>query len=324
MEQKPVELISEVEPASEVEPVLEVKPSQVKINLKFVLGIVAFSVLLLVIFATFLFSQRQTENSPRNRVFETGDGSVVNRTPTNTDVVTLAPGAITNCPSELSKGLVGYWKMDEGNGNTAYDSSGYGTVVTMNSISWTNGRLGPAILNTIGTIADTPYFAGFTSFTVSAWIKPTQLFGSDHNILQKGDWDDPDLAYRLMYQTDWGSGAGNPNGFWRLQLRTSTGEYFANAPSSPSKSKENVWHLIIGVYNSSDGRVKIFDNGIEIGSNSAFGKVKNNSRPVLIASGFVGTVDDVRIYNRALNMAEISSLYNEGYGCASTVGPSSN
>jgi hypothetical protein len=30
---------------------------------------------------------------------------------------------------------------------------------------------------------------------------------------------------------------------------------------------------------------------------------------------FSGTIDDVRIYNRALNPTEIAALYNSGAGC---------
>ena len=42
--------------------------------------------------------------------------------------------------------LVGYWKFDEGEGDTAYDSSGYGNDGTlMNDPTWTNGISGKAL-----------------------------------------------------------------------------------------------------------------------------------------------------------------------------------
>ncbi|MCM8784556.1 MAG: hypothetical protein NC818_07345 [Candidatus Omnitrophica bacterium] len=39
-------------------------------------------------------------------------------------------------------GLVGWWKLDEGQGTTAYDSSGYGNNGTINGATWAQGVIG--------------------------------------------------------------------------------------------------------------------------------------------------------------------------------------
>jgi hypothetical protein len=68
--------------------------------------------------------------------------------------------------------------------------------------------------------------------------------------------------------------------------------------------------------------MKFFINGVErfdttINNQNRLG----NTYPLLIGSGgrtdkpaeqFVGALDDIRIYNRALTVVEIQSLYHEG------------
>jgi hypothetical protein len=48
--------------------------------------------------------------------------------------------------ANFARGLVGYWKFDEGSGTTANDSSGYGNNGTLyNSPTWTTGKVGGAL-----------------------------------------------------------------------------------------------------------------------------------------------------------------------------------
>ena len=44
--------------------------------------------------------------------------------------------------NNLSDGLVGYWKMDEGVGTTTADSSGNSNTGTLTNVGWTNGKFG--------------------------------------------------------------------------------------------------------------------------------------------------------------------------------------
>ncbi|MFA4831666.1 MAG: hypothetical protein WC618_05915, partial [Patescibacteria group bacterium] len=59
-----------------------------------------------------------------------------------------AYGAITIRPA-LNLGLVGYWSMDEGYGNKAYDQSGNGNTGTLTQMNlssvWQDGKLGRAL-----------------------------------------------------------------------------------------------------------------------------------------------------------------------------------
>ena len=42
-----------------------------------------------------------------------------------------SPNRTKETPLSRDVGLVGYWKLDEGTGTTAYDSSGYGNNGTL-------------------------------------------------------------------------------------------------------------------------------------------------------------------------------------------------
>jgi len=85
--------------------------------------------------------------------------------------------------------------------------------------------------------------------------------------------------------------------------------------SSSSTIINNVWVHITGVYDSSE--VKIYINGVLEGSESVSGPISYSDLPLYIGTAanvpdhfMNGFIDDVRIYNRALDSVEISNLYS--------------
>jgi len=226
-------------------------------------------------------------------------GSTISGTDFNGDLVNISGGSCSDYDS-LKNDLVGYWKFDEGMGATSADSSNNNLTASISPSAlsnWTDiTKVGShAIKNTVGTISNTGSLQGMSALTISAWVYPTLLSGTDRHIVNKGQWNsDPPMSYRLMYQTDWGSGSGYPKGYWQFQLRTTTGGYIAKDENSTSASKDNQWYLITGVYDGT--KVYFYKNG-----------TTNNYNPK-IGAGFIGTIDDVRVYERGLSLAEISNL----------------
>jgi len=87
------------------------------------------------------------------------------------------------------------------------------------------------------------------------------------------------------------------------------------------------WYHVAGVYDASAHTLKLYLNGADnsgtLSGGPVTGSIKNSTANALIGArsggsteGFNGTLDEVRIYNRALTAAEISALYNSGAGCS--------
>ena len=84
----------------------------------------------------------------------------------------------------------------------------------------------------------------------------------------------------------------------------------------------NDWQHVAGVFSGSLNRLRLYVNGIEIASGTPSATIVQNLHEVTIGSrqdaaaeynlNFVGTIDDVRIYNRPLTPREIRALSAAG------------
>jgi hypothetical protein len=82
------------------------------------------------------------------------------------------------------------------------------------------------------------------------------------------------------------------------------------------------WHHLAGVFDSQTNTLKMYVDGVQDGSTeTTSGTLLTSTQPVSIGSAepnyvsteyFNGTIDDVRIYSRALSSQEILSLYQSG------------
>mgnify|MGYP002529038967 CR=1 FL=1 len=91
-----------------------------------------------------------------------------------------------------------------------------------------------------------------------------------------------------------------------------TGVQTCALPISKKPVQTKIWHHIVIALNGAD--IKLFINGKEDGSIEGDTKV---SGPFLTIGmphnhrrGFFGSIDDVRIYNRALSAEEVKALYD--------------
>jgi len=201
-------------------------------------------------------------------------------------------------------GLVGYWKLDETSGSSAADSTGYGNTGTYVA-SPTLGVTAPAALTFPSTAVtfngSSQYVSGFTSpaamtsiSTISLWIYPTT---SDTN-------------YRCIFGSN--SNNGDINSWYRsgtvtlIVINSAGTQYTTTATASL-----NTWtHFVFkfdGTY------ANIYKNGTYVSQVAWTGTVFSYTGKENIGYGgssyFAGSIDDVRIYNRALTAGEISGLY---------------
>jgi hypothetical protein len=91
--------------------------------------------------------------------------------------------------------------------------------------------------------------------------------------------------------------------------------YFHDGTTAIDRSGGNfsnyTWAHITMVRDKTIGKGLLYVNGALVGSINDTARNIDSSNSVLIAAeGFIGYVDDVRIYNRALSAAEIQAIYN--------------
>jgi hypothetical protein len=207
-----------------------------------------------------------------------------------------------------STGLVGYWSFDEGSGTKVGDFSGQGNTGTWNGAGshWTDGKFGKGgyfngsddYVEVLHTSIGNP--SG--SFTITAWAKISS-FGSDfEGIIVK---QDNYIGYYIeYYRTDNCIQAGLADG--------------SNENRIPGSSWSlNEWHFVTLSYNAVSDIVEFFDNAVSQGTLQEPSPVYTTHDLWIGASEkwgnwFNGTVDEVRIYNRALETSEITALYNSG------------
>jgi hypothetical protein len=211
-------------------------------------------------------------------------------------------------------GLVGYWNLDDGSGNTARDKSGNGNDgVLMNSPIWTDGVKGKSLNFNLDDsqyveIDDADEIDSIKAF--SAWVKPIARVTdaiSYHTIASKHTgWN---FGLYLNYNT-------NPNKI-HIIFQDSAGSHQTKDYEIPDY---NEWYHAVGIFRD-DGRVELFINGESQGTSSgilidAEGSGTNmKSSPIRIGGTPANRystciVDEVRVYNRALTEEEVKALYN--------------
>jgi hypothetical protein len=205
---------------------------------------------------------------------------------------------------DVEGGLIGWWKLDDGTGTTAIDSSDNGNDGTLRgNPRWVSGKLGGALdFDAVGDYVDcgnSPMFNITDELTVSAWINMHSVRGEWRTIVAKGD-----SAWRISTN---GATRGMHFGF------TGAGRNWLRA-DSVTEIPLNEWHHVCGVYDRVNG-ARIYINGVQEAVNPDTGGIDTNTHRVYIGENaeapgrlWDGLIDDVRVYNRALSQEEILDL----------------
>jgi autotransporter-associated beta strand protein len=204
--------------------------------------------------------------------------------------------------------LVDWWKFDETGGGTAADSGAHGNTGTlMSGATWVSGIISNAV-HLDGTANGYVSFpSGLVStlndFTICCWVKA-------------------DVSAMWARVFDFGSGTGtymflspfNGSGVVRYAILTpsSGGEQGINSPLALSTG---VWHHLAVTLSGTTGVLYI--DGKAVGTNSsmtlepsALGSTTQNyiGKSQWNDPNLTGSVDDFRIYTRALSGGEVAAL----------------
>jgi tetratricopeptide (TPR) repeat protein len=210
--------------------------------------------------------------------------------------------------------LVGHWKFDEGAGTVAHDSSIYGNDGTLEGDPhWVSGRFGGALeLNGAGDWLDCgthPSLEISDAVSITAWIK-VGIQRVDHKL--GGNQDDANGGYKMAVFS---------NNKIEFEIRTSDNMDILNRDVAGGTEIEvGVWYHVAGVYSLEDGYIRTYVNGVldrELLTTQVLGaspgSFKIGCEPFATSSyNFNGVIDDLRIYNHAIDEDDIKQLYDRG------------
>ena len=233
-------------------------------------------------------------------------------------VLTTAILSAQNVPSYVpTNGLVGWWPFD-GNANDQSGNGNNGTVYGASLTSDRNGNSNAAYefdgSNDYISVNDTTSLSTSNSngLTISCWIKNDQIWTSPRWLYiisksnQTGGWN-----FNGGYILRAGADGGAPFNYVPL-LETTSGEYNFNSTTYI----DSTWELITLTYDNDEA--KLYRNGVlDITYTLPNGQIINSTEDLVFGAAsngsthfFEGTIDDIGIWNRALDSAEINILYN--------------
>jgi hypothetical protein len=224
----------------------------------------------------------------------------------------------------INSGLVGYWPLDGATtnwtSNTTRDVSGNGNSGTLVGMSTTTspvaGKIGQALkFNGANYINSVRSAQTFNDFTAAVWEKNQNVaalpaFVSFNDPTYTADNFPIGIFVQLLN-----------TGIVQCGIRSTAGGSFTGI-SGGLAVNDNKWHSVVCTRSGSTGTFYI--DGVPalsgnltssaIAANGSFqiGAIHNG------ASGWAynssGSLDDVRIYNRALSAQEVAQLYTQGGG----------
>ena len=222
----------------------------------------------------------------------------------------------------LASGLVAYYPF---NGN-ANDASGNGNNSIFNNATLTTDRMGKAnsayhfngIDNYI-EIPNSPSINPANQISLCVYVRPTGFYlGPCHgnSILMKGDADYLPGNYALRFDDNaytYGNNCANSivdtvhQNFYGVTAQ-------AQSPGYLPYINKNEWYCVVFTYDGSLGKFYVDGNLTDSeytsnltfsnGSDLFFGKLNNSTFPYWLN----GDLDEIRIYNRAINDQEVKAL----------------
>jgi len=213
----------------------------------------------------------------------------------------------------LNEQRLGHWSFDDCGSYVAEDKSGCGNDGDVWA-AWAEGDFGTAIYVEPGApnvvVGDSPTLHfGTSDFTIELWLFPEQL-GTDYT----------DSRRRFMGKNDY------PRTWWVMDIGPDGQPWLemvdANKVNCSAKPKgtvpENAWTHLAVVVDRTNGKMHYYMNGTLDSTHAipeAFiGSLDVADGDLSIGSTwqpFIGLLDDVRIYKRAVPAAEIAGRYEQ-------------
>jgi hypothetical protein len=195
--------------------------------------------------------------------------------------------------------LVVWWKFN-GNANDSSGNSHNGTVTGASLTPGQNGSTNGAYRFTAATQTIVTTVPAITNqLSASAWINPSSYPSERSTIIQGMNAN----SYYVSLNTD-----GSLQAYWANT--TSPGYHSSGANTVPLNS----WSHVVVVWDGQN--VELYVNSL-LKTRVVTGGIGPSATTLNVgaetaARQFLGSIDDLRIYDRALTSSEIAGLYAEG------------
>lgn len=206
----------------------------------------------------------------------------------------------------IEPGLVGYWKLDGDEGETATDSSGLGNDAEFYG-QWVKGEFGTCLLADGNpgalTVEDGPHLRfGTSDFSITFWLKPDRF---DTRIMGKENFPKTWWVINLLKE-----------GQAELVLGETRAEGKTVRPTSNTSLPTDKWTHLAFVVDRKGAEVACYVNGTLDSTTemppTLTGSLSVEGVDLRIPSAykpFVGLFDELKLYKRALTEAEIKASY---------------
>ena len=202
---------------------------------------------------------------------------------------------------------VGVWLFDEGTGKETKDASGNNHHGTINGADWVKGKFENALAfdgSHWVTIASTPELQIGEKLTMMGWVNAKDI----------GDW-----RQLIAKSNEYLLRINPPNEGNRMSSFVNTNNDWGQRASSPEIPELNTWIHLAGTYDSTAkaDHLGVYVNGVRVGSSTRPGNTAITDNPVEIGrwgggSYFVGTIDEVAIFNKVLSEDDMQTIIEHG------------
>lgn len=226
---------------------------------------------------------------------------------------TTAALAMSATTSAASASVVGQWRLNEGAGATATDSSGYGdNGAVLGSAAWVSGPGGGALrfdgAQARVRVPDAPQLDPTSVVSVSAWIQRVGSPGAFKYVLAKGGAACIAASYGLY---------SGPLGGLQFYISRGRGTVYARSSDAGQSVWDGQWHLVVGTFDGT--AIRLYVDGSEIGTGTIYpGPIEYqlpDANDLFIGAyascggkNFDGAISNVRVWNTALSPAQVRGL----------------
>jgi hypothetical protein len=224
--------------------------------------------------------------------------------------------------------LVLYFDFEGGEGDIVEDRSDYGNDGTIQGEArWVEGKIGSGLeidLSSVVIVPDCDEFKITDELTLACWAK-CSAFAPEA-------WQGNSLDF-LVCRWNWAQG---DNRCYEMLLRSHSPSITVSSDGTDGGASRadaetpfelDQWYNMVGVFDGS--KLRIYVDGEEKGSADHAGNVFAGEGPMIIGDNnlgsapdfhFVGVIDEVAVYNRALSQSEIRQKMTSGHTAVESEG----